>query len=204
MENLLNYVYVVSDSAFLSGLAFFLAGIGNIFFPPIPVEMAAAAAGYLVSTGHGIIPVIIVAPTLGMFSGSVLLYSLAKIRGPEILETRLFRRFVNKKIFDHAVIWFDRYGIWALFLGKLVPGMNFCAVLASGILRMPTAKAYTGFALSNLAAFVLLAYAGKTAGDHWKEAYEIIGATGMALGLAVIVSVALYYTLIRRKDPSTM
>lgn len=195
----LHYVYAVIDNTFLTGVALFVAGIGNIFFPPIPVEMAAAAAGYLVSIGHGSIPVIIFAPTAGMFLGSALLYTLAKIRGPEILGSRIFSRFVNKEVFDHAVTWFGRYGIWALFIGKLVPGMNFCAVLASGILRMPTAKAYLGFALSNLAAFAALAYAGKLAGDHWKEAYEILGATGLALGLAVIIPVVVYYALRRKK-----
>ncbi|MHB9154172.1 MAG: DedA family protein [Endomicrobiales bacterium] len=196
-QHFIEHIYLVADAPASLFAVMGLAALGNTFFPPIPIEAVTILAGYLASTGHGSLAVIIAATTLGMFLGSMALFFLVRYWGSGLLLKPPFNRLVDRQSVERASAWFQKYGIAAFFFAKFVPGMNFCAVFAGGILRMGKGRAVLGIFLSNLACFTGLAYLGFLSGEKWREVYAFAGKTGM-LTAALVVLAALCFMLCRR------
>ena len=193
MDNFLDYVFNFADNPFALFAVLFFGAMFNTFFPPVPVEIGTVFAGYLVSQGHGSLWVIISSTTLGMFAGSIILYNVAKANGLAILKIPLFARVINKKILDRTERWLEKYGALSILAAKFIPGMYFCAVVASGILSLKKPKLYSAFFFINLAAFTVHAFIGKMAGENWRHVYRALGKTGMFLLLLIAVAAGLTY-----------
>lgn len=203
MEDLLTAVLLIADNpAALFALLFF-AAFFNTFFPVVPLEILSVFTGYLISKGHGSVPVALAAVTFGMFAGSVLFYHLAKFYGPSILKKPFFARLTSVDKLARARTWFEKYGAISLFAAKFVPGVYFCAVISSGLLSLKASRIYAAFLVSNLGAFAVLIYSGILAGEHWRQVYTVIGATGtVLLAAAIIAGAVLYFVSGRlRKNP---
>jgi membrane protein DedA with SNARE-associated domain len=187
VDQLLQTIFAIADNGTALFWLMFAASLANTFFPPIPIEFATVFAGYLVSAGHGDIPVIISATVAGMTLGSVAVYYLARIYGTPLFARPPFDRIVKKDTYDRAAAWFEAYGIGTLFLAKFVPGMNFVAIVCAGILRFGQTKAVAGIFASNLFVFALLAFIGKTAGERWQDVYRLLGKAGGVIAVVVIL-----------------
>lgn len=117
----------------------FLMFTENIF-PPIPSELIIPLAGFLVSRGELAFVGVVVAGTFGSTLGSLPFYYLGRKFKEERLR-RLVRRHgrwlaMSEKDIDQAKEWFDKYGGWAVFVGRLVPGVRSLISLPAGINRM--------------------------------------------------------------------
>lgn len=188
MEQLFNAAVSFADSPFLFFLFLFLAGLANFFFPIIPIELVTVFCGYLVSQGHTSLALVIAAPTLGMFAGSVICYRVARYFGAPILKKPFFARYISEDAVTRTRDWLEKYGAVTLFFSKFVPGVYLCAVVSSGILALKETRIYTAFLLANLALFMLLAFIGKIGGERWREVYAAVGKTG---ALAIISTLLL-------------
>lgn len=180
----------LEDPFLLFGVMFILA-VANLFFPPLPLETATIFAGYLSGTGRGSLIAIIAATTLGMFTGSIILYILAEKYGNRIIFQTPLRKVITRKSYEKAACWFEKYGLAAVFLGKLVPGMSLYTVISCGVLGWPVSRAAPAFGVSNLLFFGLLALLGRTAGRHWSRILETLRhinqATLLLAGVALVV-----------------
>jgi membrane protein DedA with SNARE-associated domain len=187
LEQLFNTAVSFADSPFAFFIFLFLAGFANFFFPPVPIELVTVFCGYLVSQGHTSLALVISAPTLGMFAGSVLCYRIALYFGAPILKKPFFARYIT----DDAVIrtrhWLEKYGAVTLFFAKFVPGVYLCVVVSSGILALKQTRIYTAFLLANLALFMLLAFIGKIGGEHWREVYAAVGKKGAVVIISTLL-----------------
>ena len=193
MEDFLDYVFNFADNPFALFSVLFLGALFNTFLPPVPIEIGTVFAGYLVSQDHGSFPVIVISTTLGMFTGSIILYYIAKKYGFSIIRKPFFARLVNENILKRTEIWLEKYGALSLLATKFIPGGYFCAVVASGILSLKKPKLFSAFFFVNLAAFAVHAYIGKMAGENWRHVYRALGKTGMFLLLLIAVAAALTY-----------
>jgi membrane protein DedA with SNARE-associated domain len=153
--------------------------------------------GFLASEGHGSLPVIVAAVTLGMFSGSVLFYHIAKYYGVSVLKKPFFARLLNEETLGRTRAWFEKYGVVSLFAAKFIPGVYFCAVISSGILSVRRYRIYPAFLFSNLAAFATLAFIGKFSGENWRQVYGVIGRAGAAVSAIVLLAGSLAYLIFR-------
>ncbi|MFO6465310.1 DedA family protein [Jannaschia sp. KMU-145] len=121
------------------GLAFLMA-LENVF-PPIPSEVVVPLAGFLAAEGTlSLVPVILVA-TAGSVAGATFWYWI----GLRIGEARL-RAFaarhgrwltISARDVDAAADWFRRKGRWAVFLGRMMPGLRTLISVPAGVARMP-------------------------------------------------------------------
>jgi membrane protein DedA with SNARE-associated domain len=164
-HQLIRNVNLFIDQPVYLFLLLFAASLLNTFFPPVPVEAATFAAAYLASNGHGSVPVIFLSTLSGMFLGGFALYYLSAIYGCAIIEKKPFNKLINRKSYEKGEAWFQKYGVWILFLGKIVPGMTFVAVICCGVLRLSSKKAALGIFFSNLLYFGAIVAGGLFAGD---------------------------------------
>lgn len=200
VDNLFAWIETFADYAPALGLAFFALGFANVFLPPVPIESLALFGGYLAGSGHGSVWVMWLAVIAGMSVGSFILYMIAVKLGERLLQFPIIKRHLAPMHLARAQDWFSRYGVWTLYFGKLVPGMSFATVLASGLFRLELRKTWNAIFLSNALYFAALLAIGHYLGKEWLSVIDLIRRYDVLiitlLLLAVLVAALVY---IRRR-----
>lgn len=184
----------------------FLLMLAENVFPPIPSELVMPLAGYVASRGDIGVVAVVIAGTLGSLAGTTAWYVAGRVLGPVYL-----RRFAAKHgrwltmtpgDIDRAAAWFDRYGTWAVLVGRLVPGVRTLISLPAGVAGMPIGKflAYSAAGTALWTAF--LAVAGYVLGQNYTRIGSFVEPVSNAvLILAVGVYVYRVSTFGRKRRP---
>ncbi|MBX7265416.1 DedA family protein [Micromonospora sp. Llam7] len=112
--------------------------------PPIPSEIVLALAGYLAGEGRFNVVVVTVAATVGSVLGALVLYWLGAVVGEDRLKRWLDRLpLVDLDDLEKADRWFERYGRWAVFFGRMAPVVRSLVSVPAGANRMPLVEFVT-------------------------------------------------------------
>ena len=202
MDNLFAWVEAFADSTPVLGLAFFALGFANVFLPPVPIESLALFGGYLTGSGHGSVWMMWLAVVAGMSAGSFILYIIATKVGERLLQFPIIKRFLSPAALTRAQNWFAKYGVWTLYFGKLVPGMSFATVLASGLFMLERRVTWNAIFFSNTLYFAALLAIGHYLGKEWLSVIELIRRYDVLLVvlLLLVISVAALVYIRRRSQ----
>lgn len=118
---------------------FFLILLENIF-PPVPSEIVLTVGGFMTTSAGLSIIGVITASTAGSVAGAVILYYIGRWLSVERLES-LVEKYgkwlrIKKDDLRKADAWFDRYGVWAVFFGRLVPVVRSLISVPAGMSGM--------------------------------------------------------------------
>ncbi|MCD6023243.1 MAG: alkaline phosphatase [Fibrobacteria bacterium] len=109
-------------------------------FPPIPSEIIMPLAGYLAARGQFSLWGITLAGTAGSVLGASALYAVGRAVPLSTLEAWAARHgrwlTVSREDIGRAEKWFKRRGGWAVFLGRLVPGIRSLISIPAGLGKM--------------------------------------------------------------------
>jgi len=141
---------------------------------PLPSEFVLLLAGFNVSIGEFLFLPLLIATTAGSLLGALLLYGggygLSRRRLDALIAR--FGKYVGIKEVDiaRAFAWFERYGSWVVFFGRLVPLVRSLVSIPAGLAKMNLPKfiALTGVGSGIWNAIWI--YIGMQLGDRWKEA----------------------------------
>lgn len=149
---------------------------------PIPSEVILPMAGWKVSqsaadasvleplTGQpwNLVVAILLA-TVGSVIGAVVGYAIGAWGGRPLLDR--YGRYVGIGAgeLDRADRWFERWGAWAVFLGRMVPLVRTFVSYPAGISRMPIGRFVAFSALGSLPWNAALIYAGVVVGDNYPQ-----------------------------------
>ncbi|MEO3925976.1 DedA family protein [Micromonosporaceae bacterium B7E4] len=168
LGGLTGWIAGVIDAMGVPGVGLLVA-LENII-PPVPSELVLAMAGYLAGEGRMNVVLVALAATAGSVLGAVLLYWLGAALGEDRLKRWLDRvPLVDTDDLDRADRWFERYGSWAVFFGRMIPVVRSLVSIPAGADRMPVGRF---LALTTLgsgiwnAIFVGLGYA---LGSRWQQ-----------------------------------
>ena len=178
-------------------------------FPPIPSEVVLPLAGFLAGQGKLGFVTVLVWSTVGSLVGALALYWLGAALGIRRL-CRLAEKMplMDGRDVERAAAWFERHGVWAVLLGRMVPGVRSLVSIPAGVERMPlwlfSLLTVVGSAVWN-ALFIGL---GWLLGDRWTEVgrysdvinYVVIG------GIVLVCVLLLGRRAVRRRrglDPLT-
>ena len=118
-------------------------------FPPIPSEIIMTLAGYIIADGKFTFVGVVLAGTIGSVLGSLPLFYAGRSFGEERLKELADRHgrwlTVSAHDIEQTKEWFDKYGGWALLVGRLIPGIRSLISIPAGLDRMnaPTFLIYT-------------------------------------------------------------
>ena len=168
LGGLTGWVARVIDSAGEVGVGLLVA-LENLI-PPIPSEIVLAMAGYLAGEGRVNVVLVTVAATVGSLVGALALYWIGAVLGEERLKRWLDRiPLVERSDLERADRWFERYGHWAVLLGRMVPVVRSLISIPAGAERMPLGQfvvlTTVGSGIWN-SLFVGLGY---TLGSRWQQ-----------------------------------
>ncbi|HKR72919.1 MAG TPA: DedA family protein, partial [Candidatus Nitrosocosmicus sp.] len=97
--------------------------------------------------------------------------------------------------------WFERYGVYAVFLGRMAPGVRELISVPAGIAKMPIGK-FTFFTfLGSLVWSLALVFAGYFLCNSWdklSESLSVYFPLLSALIIGVIAGVIVLYLVLKR------
>jgi membrane protein DedA with SNARE-associated domain len=176
----------------------FILSTIHVFIPPIPIEGSLALlTGYLARTHHSSIILIWVAMTSGTSAGSILLYLLAKTNGKRWLNWRFIKAQLNSKSLKTAQNWFQHYGVWIIFPGKCIPGMNFVAIFCCGLFNVKHGEAILAICISNGLYYSGLVLLSKYFGRKWDQLSNLAinHLPWISLSILILFSLAIVFYL---------
>ena len=187
----------------LPGVAIAIA-LENLF-PPLPSELILPVAGFAASKGSlGLIPVILWA-TLGSVVGALALYLIGGWLGRERLKKILVKvPLVSIEDVNKTEQWFDRYGKFTVFFGRMVPVFRSLISIPAGVTRM---KLWIFILLTTAGSLIwntIFVLAGYFLGENWALAEQYAGVIQDAVIVIVILAVVIFVVrrvlvLIKRK-----
>jgi membrane protein DedA with SNARE-associated domain len=173
-------------------VAIFVTMAGESAGLPISSEIVVPLGGALAAQGRLSFWLVVVASTLGNLAGSLIAYLLTRRYGERFVLSRAGRWIgLSRGHLRLAHRFFDRFGVWAVFLGRLLPIVRTYISFPAGIstvgLRTFTVATLLGAFPWNLG----LAYAGLKLGQHWEEVGRYLGPVGIPVAILVVLLLGL-------------
>jgi membrane protein DedA with SNARE-associated domain len=166
---------------------------------PISSEIIVPLGGALAS---GALPgarldftLVVAAASLGNLAGSLVAYGLARRWGVAVILSRAGRRLgLHEGHLRLADRFFDRFGLLAVFLGRLLPVVRTYVSFPAGVSRIRTLPFSAATILGAIPWNLALAYAGFRLGQSWDGVERTLGRlTAPAAVLFLLLVVAAWW-----------
>ncbi|RKN18003.1 DedA family protein [Micromonospora musae] len=168
LGGLTGWVAGVIDAAGVIGVALLVALESVV--PPIPSEIVLALAGFLAGEGRFNVVVVALAATAGSLLGALILYWVGAGVGEDRLKRWLDRLpLVDLDDLERADRWFERYGRWAVFFGRMIPVVRSLVSIPAGTNRMPLVQFVVLTTLGSGIWNALFVGGGYALGSRWQQ-----------------------------------
>jgi len=196
---------IISLISSFSYFGLFIAAFIETMFPPIPSEIIFPLAGFIsFKSNYTYFQIFLMAfsGALGSTLGAILIYFLSdKIGRVAIIKIGKYF-FVDEYKIKKAEDWFQHYGIYAVFLGRLAPGIREIISIPAGIARMNIGKFILFTFAGSLIWSTLLVSLGYIFGNSWNSLSSLLSDLFPVLFAIVVLGasiVFIYYINRRRK-----
>lgn len=165
---------------------------------PIPSEVVLPFAGYFVSMGQLDFGLTIIVATIAAITGSLIDYYIG-YKGVHILAKRkIIGAVFSMDQITIATKWFNKYGSFMVFIGRLVPVFRTLISFPAGAVKMPIGKFVAFTTLGCLVWNALLVYLGCFLGTNWNDVAGISHYIIIAVTVTAVAMLAVYFVNKRR------
>ena len=187
-------------------IAIFVTMVGESAGLPISSEIVVPLGGALASLsklglGAPVVELILVVAlsSLANLTGSLIAFYLTRRYGERAVLSRAGRWMgLSKGHLRLANRFFDRWGLWAVFAGRLLPIVRTYISFPAGLSRI----GYTRFIVVSLLGAIPwnggLAYAGYLAGQHWEQVATTLSPFAIPIAIVVVIVLAAAWWFGRR------
>jgi len=146
--------------------------------------------GYEFGAGLPAYLAIVAAGTIGYLIGSLIGWEIGVRGGRPFLERRGRWFHLDEEKLARAEAWFQRWGDWAVFLGRLTPVVRSFVSIPAGVFHVPFRR-YTVLTLVGSAIWcAVFAGAGWAAGASWESFHHAFRFADILVALGVVAAVA--------------
>ena len=182
---------------------FLLIALENLF-PPIPSEVILTFGGFTTTTSNLTIVGVVAVATLGSVVGAICLYGVGRLLSVERLEQIVLRygRILRLTPDDirKADKWFAKYGVWAVFFGRLIP-------LIRSLISIPAGSAgmnFTSFLLLTTIGSLIwnttLVWVGAAVGASWDTIVHYMDIySNVVYLLLILAAAAVVFWFVRKR-----
>ena len=160
---------------------------------PIPSEVVVPFSGFLASRGEFSLWGVILVATGANLAGSLFLYWIGKSGARWVLEKYGRYVLISPHHLETGDRWFHRYGVRAVFWGRMLPVVRTFISLPAGVARMGLVQFISWTFLGALPWNAGLAYAGFKAGERWHTIHDSLH--WVSYGVVVVLALAVVYYL---------
>ncbi|TSB47650.1 DedA family protein [Alkalicoccobacillus porphyridii] len=185
---------------------FLMITLENLF-PPIPSEVILTFGGFMTTTTDMSVSGVIIASTAGSVFGAICLYGAGFLLGVSRLERLVdtYGRILRIKRTDlhKADAWFNHYGMWTVFFGRMVPLIRSLISIPAGIAKMPFILFLLCTALGTAIWNTVLVILGARLGESWEDvlAYMSVYSNAVYAVIAIVVILLIIFFFRKRRRP---
>jgi membrane protein DedA with SNARE-associated domain len=169
IETLNTWVLSLISSFGYVGLGFVMF-LENVF-PPIPSEIILPLAGSLIEKGDFSLAGITLVGMVGSVAGAYVFFGIGywfDEKRVRFLIQKYGKWFLlTTKDLDRALSWFQKYGCWVVFFGRMIPMVRSLISIPAGLAKMSLAKFTLFTALGTACWSFLLSFTGLILGKNW-------------------------------------
>ncbi|MFC1659348.1 DedA family protein [Pseudomonadota bacterium] len=194
MEIIINLVLVLAEYFLEFGyFGIFILMLIESSFIPFPSEIVMIPAGYFASTGQMNMYLAIFLGTLGSLIGAIINYYLSFKIGREIL---LKCKIINEKKLKKAENYFEKHGVFSIFIGRLLPVIRQYISIPAGICRMNFTKFSLFTAIGAGIWVTLLTIFGYIVGNNKEKIIENLYFVKIFIIVFILLSILSYVLVI--------
>lgn len=172
-----------------------LIALENLF-PPLPSEVILPLAGFTASKGSLGLVEVLVWTTSGSVFGALALYAIGAALGRERTRALLNKLpLMNVEDVDRTEAWFDKYGTYTVFFGRMVPIFRSLISIPAGVTRMPIPRFLALTAVGSLLWNTVLVGAGYLLGENWHIVEQYVGLLSKVVLALIVVALAVWVFL---------
>ena len=180
-------------------LAIFVTMTGESAGLPLSSEIVVPLGGALAAQGRLNFVLVVVVSSLANLTGSLIAFYLTRRYGERVVLSRAGRRLgLSRGHLRLAHRFFARFGLWAVFLGRLLPIVRTYISFPAGLSRI----GYVRFTLATLAGAIpwnlVLAYAGLQLGKNYEKVAATVSPFVIPIAIGVVILLAVTWWLGRR------
>jgi membrane protein DedA with SNARE-associated domain len=169
-------------------LAIFITMVGESAGLPISSEIVVPLGGALASQGKLNLVLVVLVASLANLVGSLIAFYLTRRFGERVVLSRAGRRVgLSRGHLRLANRFFARVGLWAVFVGRLLPIVRTYISFPAGLSKI----GYTRFTLATLAGAIpwnlALAYAGWKLGQNYESVATTISPFIIPIAIGVVL-----------------
>jgi membrane protein DedA with SNARE-associated domain len=187
-------------------IAIFVTMAGESAGLPISSEVVVPLGGALASLsklglGGPVVQLILVVAvsSLANLGGSLIAFWLTRRYGEKVVLSRGGRRLgLSKGHLRLANRFFDRWGLWAVFAGRLLPIVRTYISFPAGLSKIGYPKFIVVSLLGAIPWNAGLAYAGYLAGQHWEQVAGKLSPLAIPIAIVVVIILAAAWWFGRR------
>ena len=166
---------------------------------PFPSEVVMPTAGILAATGHLNLVAAILAGALANLVGSLIAFGLAARFGEPLLLGPGRYAGIRRHHIELADGWFKRWGLFAVFFGRVLPVIRTYISFPAGLARIDVPRFALLTFLGALPWCAALALVGYELGRHYDRISGPVEKIALLIGLLVVVAVVIWYVRGRRE-----
>lgn len=176
-----------------------LAAVENVF-PPVPADTAVALGAFLSVGGRVSAWSVFLVTWTANVSGAILVYAAARTAGRTFFRGRLGRRLLKPAALERLEHLYQRYGTWAVFLSRFIPGVRAVVPAFAGIADLGSVRALGPVAVASALWYGALTLAAATFVRNLDQiTHFVAGVNRVGLVLAGGAAVALVLLVRRRR-----
>ena len=181
-------------------IAVFVLMVGESCGFPFPSEVIMPTAGLLAAAGHMNLGAAIIAGGVGNLVGSLIAYGLAARFGEPLLLGPGRYIGIRRHHLEIADGWFRRWGLLAVFVGRLLPVIRTYISFPAGLARIDLLR----FSILTLAGALpwcaALALVGYVLGRNYDRISGPLEKGAIAIALLIVIGVIVWY--VRGREPA--
>jgi membrane protein DedA with SNARE-associated domain len=166
---------------------------------PFPSEVVMPTGGLLAATGQMDLVAAIFAGAAANLVGSLMAYGLAARFGEPLLLGPGRYIGIRRHHLELADGWFQRWGLWAVFFGRVLPVVRTYISFPAGLARVDLLRFSILTFVGALPWCAALALAGYVLGKNYDRISGPVEKSAIAIALVVAVAVVIWYLRGRRE-----
>jgi len=180
-------------------IAIFVTMAGESAGLPLSSEIVVPLGGALASQGRLNFLLVVLVSSLANLTGSLIAFYLTRRYGERVVLSRAGRRLgLSRGHLRLAHRFFARFGLWAVFVGRLLPIVRTYISFPAGLSKI----GYVRFTLATLAGAVPwnlgLAYAGLQLGKNYEKVAATMSPFVIPIAIGVVILLAVTWWLGRK------
>ena len=185
-------------------LYFAIGGISAIenIFPPFPADAVVAFGSFLAARGEASPVATFFVSWIGNLTGAAITYWMGRRYGASALSEKL-QRFGGENAERRLETLYARYGVFALFVSRFLPGVRALVPPFAGAMRLPAFPAAVAIATASGIWFAFLTWLAYRAGENWEVLYQRIVTSGKVVTVSavalVLLAAGIWYARRRRR-----